>query len=175
MPPVMRPPDDARRSLRSCGDQPPWLQAQGGGDHLPRTAEYRKLPDPTKGLPQRCPGHRQRIGLSLSGEQPFGPSPVEEGGTVAREERLVVAEKINNPRSFGLFNDVRTYTPAHQLQCPGERHSAFLSVTPRGAVIDTGRQAVQLRIGKCRRLPNVPVTASETSVILGEKLQESHR
>src|ERR1019366_4984408 len=31
----MRPQDDARRSPCSCSDQPPWLQAQGGGDHLP--------------------------------------------------------------------------------------------------------------------------------------------
>lgn len=72
----------------------------------------------------------------------------------------MVAEKINNPRSFGLFNDIRAYAPAHQLQCPGERDSALLPVTTHGAVIDAGRQAVQLRIGKRRRLPNVPVPAS---------------
>lgn len=113
--------------------------------------------------------------LCLSGEQPFGPSPVEEGGTVARQECLVVAEKINNPRSFGLFNDICAYAPAYQLECSGERNSALLAVTPRGAVIDAGRQAVQLRISKRRRLPDVPVTASETSVILGEKLQEGYR
>jgi hypothetical protein len=118
---------------------------------------------------------RVRIGLSLSGEQPFGPSPVEEGGTVARQECLVVAEKINNPRRFSLLNDIRAYASAHQLQCPGERDSALVSMTPRSTVIDTGRQAVQLRIGKRRRLPNVPVAASEASVILGEKLQEGHR
>lgn len=87
----------------------------------------------------------------------------------------MVAEKINNSRSFGLFNDIRTDTPAHQLQCPGERNSTLLSVTSRGAVIDASGQAVQLRIGKRCRLPDVPVAASETSVILGEKLQEGHR
>lgn len=87
----------------------------------------------------------------------------------------MVAEKINNPRSFGLFNDIRAYAPAYQLQCPSERDSALLSVTPRGAVIDARRQAVQLGIGKRRRLPDVPVAASEASVILREKLQEGHR
>lgn len=51
----------------------------------------------------------------LSGEQPLGPSPAEEGGPVAREECLMVSEKINNSRSFGLFDDIRAYTPAHQL------------------------------------------------------------
>jgi hypothetical protein len=32
---AMHPPDDARRSPRGSHDQPPWLQAQGGSDHLP--------------------------------------------------------------------------------------------------------------------------------------------
>lgn len=87
----------------------------------------------------------------------------------------MVAEKINNSSGFGFFNDIRAYAPAYQLQCPGKRDSTLLSVTPRGAVIDACGQAVQLRIGKRCRLPDVPVAASETSVILGEKLQESHR
>lgn len=139
------------------------------------TASMTELPDRTEAQSRRCPEHRQRIGLYLSGEQPPGSSPVEEGGTVARQECLVVAEKINNPSSFGLSNDIRAYAPAYQLQCPRERDSALLSVTPCGAVIDAGRQTVQLRIGKRRRLPDVPVAASETSMILGEKLQEGHR
>ncbi len=87
----------------------------------------------------------------------------------------MVAEKINNPGGFGLFNDFRAYAQAYQFQCPSERDSALLSVTPRGTVIDARRQRVQFGVGKRRRLSNVPVAASEASVILGEKPQEGHR
>lgn len=125
--------------------------------------------------------HRAALGRTeswpskLSGEQSFGPCPVDEGRAVTREECLVVAEKIDNSRSFGLFNDICAHAPAHQLERPGERDSALLSVTPGGAIVDAGRQSVQFRVSKRGRFPDVAVAPSKASVVLGEKLQERYR
>ena len=87
----------------------------------------------------------------------------------------MVAEEINNPHGFGLFNHLRAYALAHQLKCPGKWDSAFLSVASGGAIIDAGRQAVQLSVGKRGRLPDVVVAAAKTGVVLGEELQERYR
>lgn len=87
----------------------------------------------------------------------------------------MVTEKLNNLDSFGLFNDIRSDAPAHELERSGERDSALLPVAPGGAVIDAGRQPVQLSVGKRGRLPDVSAAAAETGVIFGEKPQERYR
>src|ERR1022692_997840 len=73
----MRPQDDARRSPCSCSDQPPWLQAQGGGDHLPfffglRGACARSLAATSFAF-FGVFGSRSSLPASLAG---FGPVPL---------------------------------------------------------------------------------------------------
>lgn len=46
----------------------------------------------------------------------------------------MVAEKVNDSRGFGLFDDIRAYAPTHQFKGPGERNPALLSVTPGYAI-----------------------------------------
>lgn len=61
----------------------------------------------------------------------------------------MVAEKVNDSHGFGLFNDLCAYSLAHQLKRARELDSALLSVAAGDAVIDAGRQAVQLSV--CER------------------------
>ena len=71
----------------------------------------------------------------------------------------MVAEKIDNPHRFGLFNDVRAYALAHQLKRPGQPDSTLLSVTPGSAIIDESRQTMQFGVSKRGRFSNVAVAA----------------
>lgn len=81
----------------------------------------------------------------------------------------MVAEKIDNPRRFGLFNDIRAYALAHQLKRPGQPDSTLLSVTPSSAIIDESRQTMQFGVSKRGRFSNVAAAAPPRRVWYSEK------
>jgi hypothetical protein len=108
-------------------------------------------------------------------EETLGPGPVDEGGAVAWQECLVVAEQVNDSRGFDLGQDIRAYALAYQLKRSGELDSALLPVTPGDPVIDASRRAVQFSVSKRGGLADVVASAAKSSVVLREKLQERYR
>jgi hypothetical protein len=51
----------------------------------------------------------------------------------------MIAEKVNNPSSLGLCDEIRPYALADKLKRSSERDSPLLSVAPGSAIIDTSR------------------------------------